>query len=1189
MSTRRSGPGKTFLFGFTLAVAAATVILLPCPTAAQAVSGVISGNVADPQGQVIPGATLTIVSEATNDARVTVSDGNGSFQVTNLQPGSYTVRVEMPSFRTLERKNVVLSAGERLSVGTLTLDIGSLGETVVVEARGTQVNVAETQHSGLITSRQIEQVQVLGRDVTSIMRLLPGVRYENTVDSLGMSFGTDVPNVGGARRDWSNVIVDGVVANEVGASNLMAQQINLDAIAEVRVLLNSYRAEYGRAGGGQVQIVSKSGTSNYHGNLYYYGRNEALNATDFFVNRANAKKPRYRFNTYGANLGGPVPKLDKKLFFFYSLEAPLVSRPGQLRNWTMPTAAEMSGDFSQTLDSQGRLINIKDPLREGACNAVTGGPGCFPGNIIPAARINSNGRALLNMLPRANNFDRTFTQGQFNYSTQENAENPKMNNVVRVDWRPSSNDSLYFTFKDWYSDQRGSEITAGPAKWGFFNTHYLNTDRGVSANYAKIIRSNLVLDTDFGTRQQTEQFYPLTQGDWDRINRDNVGFTVGQFHPELNPRNVIPKVNFNVPNSPNFTFDNRLVDEGQAWLTSIRTNLTWIKGNHSFKGGYYFEQSRNSEGNGGVGAGPWAGEFTFNTDTSNPFDTNYSYANALLGTFREYREIDAFSEVKGKRYISEFYLQDTWKASPRITLDYGVRFLWYTPWYSTQPAAVFVPERYDPAKAPRLYQPARINNTNVAFDPVTGQTLANVFVGSFVPGTGDRYNGMVSSSDPNYPRGFRDNQGIEPEPRLGFAWDLTGDGKTAVHSSVGLYHNPHVNANGMDAMARNPPAQNTPSINYGTMDTLLAAGAQGAFSNRPSDVFGVERDAKTPKSYNYSVGVQRDIGWGTVIDVTYAGFQMRNAEMATSINAVPDGARFLDVNPQNANPQNPTAAKPAEFLRPYLGYQNITIREHFGTGTYNSLQVQLNRRYIRGLQFAVAYTFGKTVTDGTNGNPPGFNTLRTQTFWNEGPSTSTQLHNLVINYTWDVPNGSGLWNNLLTRGLLDGWQLSGDTAFVSGDWAGGATPAGANISLSTTDNFNFTGGDVAARPNVRGNGLCTNGNCDPTPGGSGSYFDVSAYSRPSGRGDIGNAPASYYRMPKIVLSNMSIFKNFQWGGGKRIQFRWEAYNVFNQVNWDMLNTNAQFNSDGLQVNAAFGQATRARAPRVMQGAIRFSF
>ena len=341
-------------------------------------------------------------------------------------------------------------------------------------------------------------------------------------------------------------------------------------------------------------------------------------------------------------------------------------------------------------------------------------------------------------------------------------------------------------------------------------------------------------------------------------------------------------------------------------------------------------------------------------------DTNYSYANALIGSFQNYTEIDAFSEVIGKRYISEFYVQDTWKVNMRLTFDYGLRFLWYTPWYSTQPAAVFVPERYDPARAPRLYQPARINNVNVAFDPVTGVTLPNVFVGTFVPGTGDRYNGMVSNGDPNYPKGFRDSQGLEPEPRLGLAWDLTGDGKTAVHSSVGLYHNPHVNANGMDAMARNPPAQNTPSIIYGTMDTLLAAGAQGAFSNRPSDVFGIQRDAKTPKSYNYSVGIQRDIGWGTVIDVTYAGFQMRNGEMATSINTVPDQARFVDVNPQNANPQNPTTAKPNEFLRPYLGYQNITIREHFGEASYNSVQVQANRRYINGLQFAVAYTYGKT-------------------------------------------------------------------------------------------------------------------------------------------------------------------------------------------------------------------------------------
>jgi hypothetical protein len=639
---------------------------------------------------------------------------------------------------------------------------------------------------------------------------------------------------------------------------------------------------------------------------------------------------------------------------------------------------------------------------------------------------------------------------------------------------------------------------------------------------------------------------------------------------------VIPKATFGLTNSPDFTYDNRLVDQGQGWITSIRSNLSWIKGSHSFKGGFYFEQSRNSEGSGGVGAGPWAGTFDFSNDNNNPLNANYAFANALLGNFRSYSEIDAFSEVEGYRYITEFYLQDTWRAASRLTVDYGVRFVNYTPWYSTLPAAEFVPERWDPALAPRLYEPARINGQNVAFDPVTGETKPNVFVGSFVPGTGDRYNGMVTSDDPSYPRGFRDSQGLEAEPRLGVAWDILGDQKMAMHASAGLYHNSFINANTLDAMARNPPAQNTPAIFYSSFDTFLGAGAQGAFSNRPSGVFGLQRDAKTPKSYNYSIGIQRELGWGTVLDVTYAGAQTRNLEMQVDLNRVPDGARFVDINPQNANPQNPANAKPSEFLRPYRGYQNIDIREHFGESSYNSLQVQLNRRYINGLQFAVAYTVGKTISQNFNFNP-----ARPGSGWNERPEPSTQLHNLIVNYTWDVPNGSRLMDNALGRGLLDGWQVSGDTAFVSGDWSGVNAPA-------TTDNFDFTGGDQGTRVKLVGDPLCTSGNCDVTPGGGGSYFDVASFVRQE-RGDFGNAEATFFRLPKIIVSNFSMFKNFGLGGSKKLQIRWEVYNVFNQVNWSTLDLQARFNPQGQQVNAAFGQATAARAPRIMQGALRFSF
>ncbi|HXW08085.1 MAG TPA: carboxypeptidase regulatory-like domain-containing protein [Vicinamibacterales bacterium] len=1167
----------------TILIACVVAAAFAAPASAQNLSGTISGTVVDEQKQVVPGATISIINEATNDARVGVTTPNGDFQVTNLLPGTYTVRVEMSGFRTAERRRNVLSAAERLSVGTIVLQIGAIGETITVEATGTQVNPAETQHSGLITSRQIEQIQVKGRDVTSLMRLVPGVRYEDTVESLGESFGTLIPHVGGQRRDWNTVMVDGVLGNEIGQANRMAQQINLDAVAEIKILLNTYRAEYGRTGGGQIQIISKSGSSRYSGNAYYYGRHERFNANSFFNNRASREKPRYRFNTYGFNLGGPVPGVSKdrkNLLFFYSLEAPITERPGSLLSWTMPTERERRGDFSQTLDSAGRLIVIRDP--------VTGQP--FPGNVIPAHRINSNGQALLNVLPMPTLFDRSFTQGQFNHQTQAIADNPKLNQILRVDWRPSANDSFYFTFKDWRSDQRGvggaGGVTAGPAGWGWFNAHYLNTDRGGSANYTRIIRANLVNEAAFGIRQQTEQFHPVTEADWDRARRSTAGYTLGQFHPELNPEGVLPKATFNVPNSPNFTFDNRLAEKGEAWLYSFRNDLTWVSGSHSFKSGVYLERLHNSEGKGGVGAGPWAGQFTFTVDTNNPFDTGHSFANALLGSFRDYTEVDAFPEVQARRWLTEWYIQDTWKASSRLTIDYGMRFLWYQPWYTELDAAVFVPERYDPAQAPRLYRPARINNANVALDPVTGEVRPNIFVGSFVPGTGDPYNGMVTADDPDYPRGFRDNQGIHPEPRVGFGWDVFGDGTTAVHSSAGIYHNAHITARSMDSAANNPPAVNTPQVIYGTMDALLQG---AAFSSRPSNAFGLERDAKTPTSYNWSIGVQRDIGWGTVVDVTYSGNTTRHLEVVRNINVVPDGARFLDQNPQNRNPQNPNNPLPSEFLRPYSGYQNINIRSHFGTSDYHGLQVQVNRRYIRGLQFAVAYTLGKTKGIADE-DEAAISYVRPIDEWNYAPYSSSQTHNLVINYTWDLPKPSHVWNNGVVRAVLDNWQLSGENAFVSGDWA--------PVFLATTDNFDFTGGDGGSGTDVGGGvrtvrpriiGDVTGGNRSATPGAAGSWLNWDAFARPSGRGDYGNAPRTVFQLPGISNWNLSFFKNVPIGGTRRLQFRWEIYNLLNHTQFSAIDGTARFDAAGVQVNQQFGKATAARNPRIMQGAIRFTF
>ena len=357
---------------------------------AQGTTGTISGTVVDESDQAVPGAAVTLVDERTTVARSGTSGPDGTFVFQVVPPGLYTVRVELTGFRTLERRRNVLNANSQLSLGHLVLGVGSLSEVVTVAASGTQVEVENSDHTALLTSTQIAQIQTKGRDVMGLLRLMPGVRYEDSAEALGEDFGTMIPQVGGQRRHWNSVSIDGLLGNEASGSNRMSSAINLDAIEEVKVLLNTFKAEFGRSGGANIQIVTKSGGADYHGSAYYYARRDAWNATRWENNRSSVEKPEYHFDTYGANLGGPVaiPGLwspqEKKLFFFYSLEAPRGQRPpGPIRRYRLPTELERRGDFSQTRDQQGRLIFIRDPQRTGTCNILTGGAGCFPATSCP--------------------------------------------------------------------------------------------------------------------------------------------------------------------------------------------------------------------------------------------------------------------------------------------------------------------------------------------------------------------------------------------------------------------------------------------------------------------------------------------------------------------------------------------------------------------------------------------------------------------------------------------------------------------------------------------------------------------------------------------------------------------------------------------------------------------------------------
>jgi hypothetical protein len=298
-SSRFGGGARLFAAALLLTFAAAL------PVSAQD-TGTLSGTVVDTSGQVVPGATVTLANEATADVRTTATGDRGAFTFRAVPPGSYTVRVELQGFRTLEQQRNVVNASSRVDLGQVTLEVGTLSEVVSVVAEGATIETKNSDYSGLLTATQISQIQSRGRDVVNLLRLLPGVHYEADIEAMGDSFGSLMPNIGGMRKHWNQVTVDGLNGNELSGANRMNASINLDAIAEVKVLLNTYKAEFGHSGGANIEIVSKSGSSNYGGSAYWYGKRDRWNATPWENNRAGLPKPKLHVDTPGFNLGGPL-------------------------------------------------------------------------------------------------------------------------------------------------------------------------------------------------------------------------------------------------------------------------------------------------------------------------------------------------------------------------------------------------------------------------------------------------------------------------------------------------------------------------------------------------------------------------------------------------------------------------------------------------------------------------------------------------------------------------------------------------------------------------------------------------------------------------------------------------------------------------------------------------------------------
>jgi Carboxypeptidase regulatory-like domain/TonB-dependent Receptor Plug Domain len=1135
-------------------------VLLVCVSVhflnAQSITGTIVGTVLDQSGLVVSQAEVVLTQASTGLERRVSTLENGGFTFTSLAPGEYRLVVKREGFKQAERRNLNLTASETLSVGDIQLQVGSTSESVTVTAEGAAVQTASAERSGSVTSSQVENILIRGRNVTSLLQLLPGVVDVSDRDAIdrGVSI-----NVQGGRSNANNLTLDGMTMIDIGNNVVGVVSVGMDAVAEVKVLLTNYQAEYGRMSGANVQLVTKNGTRDFHGMFSYFKRHEQFNANTFFNNLTGLPKPRARLNTYSYNVGGPVfiPKLlnkdRNKLFFFWSQEFWPRSSSLPISQLTTPTQLERTGDFSQSVDLNGQLITVVDP--------TTRQP--LPGNRIPADRIDPNGRAILNMFPLPNFLDTAISARRYNYVFQTTIDTPQRLETLRVDYHLHPKSQLAFSLSRHKDEQTGAfGIATGGANWEQMRKTFWTQGTLFSARNQWIVSPTLVNEFTFGYAQRPEG-ERIPESELQRNQRNTVGFSAPQLYPSANPLNLIPNVSFGGVSQPiNLNMDGRTPLDQTQYAFNVTNNIAKSFTAHLVKAGVFYNHNlRQAQLPAAFNA-----TIDYGRNANNPLDTGYAFSNAMFGVFNTYQEATSKPDISIFIKSFEWFVQDSWKVHRRFTLELGMRIARIIPQYEEQGRiSGFVLDRFDRSKMVQLIRPQIAEGVRVGVHPVTGQVYPQALVGAVAPDTGDRANGLVTGSDPDYPRGLTRNPGLQYAPRIGFAWDVFGRGRTAVRGGFGMFTNLG-DFQLLRLLGGQPPLVETPLINFSTIGEL--ASSPGFVF--PQDIIGVDGRSLVPNVMNGSLSVQHNLGWGTVLDVGYVTSLGRHLLWQRNLNPIPLGANFLL---QNADPTNRRVPLPAPFLRSITGYNDVLLREWASSSNYHSMQVTVNRRFAQGLQFGGSWTWSKSM-DYNSGDLNTVSPLVPVRVWNYGLSDFDRTHVVKINYLFDVP--APKWNNSIAKQVVGGWQVSGITSFVSG--------APSSVGLNFVTATDITGSaSQGARMNVI---------ADPVlPKSERTFqrnFNTDAF-RPPAVGTVGNSARYVIRGPGINNWDIAVFKNFAVRDPIKLQFRWELYNAFNHTQFSAFDTTARFDAQGQQVNRRFGEFTAARLPRQMQFALRFFF
>ena len=1180
------------------------ILALPPGAGAQSVTGQISGAVADSEGARIVGAQVSLIHDLSKQERNFTADRDGNFLFTNLVPGIYTVRIQHPGFKRYEQTEVSVTAEERVALHDIKLTVGDVSSTVEVVAQAARVSTDSSDRSILINQKMIEDTPISGRDYLGVLRSLPGVQMASTADMPGW-FDTQPNPINGGQSGQFLVTLDGVASQDSGSPRTGGYLApNVDAISEVKVMVSNYSAESGARAGGQMNVTIKNGTSQFHGTAYYFWRHEMLAANEFFSNKNKLPKAKYRYQNPGFTLGGPViipgtrfNQSRTRLFFFFSEDFLHTVTTGGVLSYTMPSELERAGDFSQTVVSTGAIVPIKDP--------DTGAP--FPDNKIPASRIHPAGQAIMNLFPLPRTIDSTGRR-QFNGQFQFNRDRPRQDRILRLDFNLGRGTTSFLRLiQDFQSDSGVGATLNGGGGWGQFSSNYDIHSSGVVYTVVHTFRPDLVMESSIGINRGTQSDAPTDPAAFQKVNdlsalKGADGKTISLPHFfDANYLHILPNISFGtngaqsagqtVTAAPGFGFDSRWPFHGTDQLTNITSTLTWIRRNHIVKAGIYFEHaSRNVSVYSTYSA---AGTYWFGSDTANPSDTGYAYSNLLLGTVQAYGE-DNTKLVNHARYNQvEWFAQDTWKLGRRVTLDLGLRFQALQPTYSRGGTlGLFDGSVYDSAKGGQLLFPALVDGKKVAVNPNTGATYPFARATSFDPASyaadGLPYSGIVQYHD----KFFR-APAVEFGPRAGFAWDVFGTGKTALRGGFGIFYG---RAYGVDTIGASgagtgplaaPPAFRAP-IYYNTTFVNLRS-TQGFYGAQ--NVVGGARDLKNPTTYNWSFGVQHDLRRGLILDAAYVGNVSHHGfGTANDANAVapyttwtPDGGAnpaFLDPTSSGNGTGAFYANNLIRAVNKYSGFGAINTFTNSGESNYNALQVQVNRRFSNRFHFGVNWTWSKTI-------------VFAHQQWVDDQLTKNVVNRPQVvnaNFGYDIPRGSALWSNWLTRAAFDGWHLNGVAALFSGN------PLTVTCAVTNAPIGYWTGtptGGLPFRCQMNGD-LWQSGGVLPARAEPRLYypFNAASFALPGIRSlGIGNTPPTLTYGPGMENLDLSMSKTFQVREGKSLEFRAEAFNSLNHFNPGNPNSALAFNfRNGQQTNASFGQIGGTQhAARRTAASLRFRF